>query len=77
MGESDRDAGPLEAILSFRGICKRVADQCGVDASFVSCVIHSKRNSPEVMVAVDSELKFIREHLNRLAKKQAKRPLLQ
>jgi transcriptional regulator with XRE-family HTH domain len=57
----------LVAISMFQGIYKRVGKRVGVHPSYVSRVAHGKRESPEVVAAIRSELRIIRDYLNRTA----------
>jgi hypothetical protein len=61
--------GFLGAIAMFNGIYTRVAAKIGVHPSMVSRVARGERNSQQVAVAIRTELRVIRDYLNRTAHK--------
>jgi len=56
---------PTDLASRIRGLYRRVADQLGVDASYVSRVARSERRSKVVECALLHELNKIAENLNK------------
>jgi hypothetical protein len=67
--DETKDGDLLVALAMFHGIYKRVARKLGVGGTMVSRVARGKRNSPEISEAIHSELRSIRDYLNRAATK--------
>jgi hypothetical protein len=66
--DSKSDAAPHNLASLLRGFYRKVAEQVGVDASYVSRVARGERRSDEIEAALSRELKrimtFIRTHAN-------------
>ena len=69
-GDPEDDTGDfLVAIAMFRGIYRRVASKVGVDQTMVGRVVRGSRTSKKISEALHSELRAIRDYLNRTPKK--------